>query len=479
MLSLRTRLTIYYLAILSAVLIFFGFAIHTYLSRSLLSIIDGALVYQVKEIERQMMSSLGDFTSDDHPEEAHSDQLMIAAQVVQIIDSEGRIRDETGALQNHHLPVDPAVLSQIKDGDLRPDTIKLSSGEQIRLITKRAVEPDGDVFFIRAGQSLKPLQEARRRLTLLLLVAVPIALLLGSYGGLLLANQALRPVDRITNTAAQISASDLAQRVPLPEKMDEIGRLAKTFNHMIARLQAAFERQRQFTSDASHELRTPLAVMRGEIEVSLRRTRSPQEYERVLQSNLEEIHRLSRLVEDLLTLARGDSGQVTLQLEPVVLDHLCRQTAKQLLPLAEGRGQTLLWTPPEGHVLVNGDPQRLKQLLLNLLDNAMKYTPQGGRITLGLGTEGKEAVLTVADTGRGIATEDLPHIFERFFRHSRSTSDRSVIGFGLGLSIVKWIVDSHGGKIGAQSKVGEGTTFTVRLPLLDLSPDPETQADAQ
>src|SRR5581483_6676442 len=421
----------------------------------------------------------GDFTSDDHPEEAHSDQLMIAAQVVQIIDSEGRIRDETGALQNHHLPVDPAVLSQIKDGDLRPDTIKLSSGEQIRLITKRAVEPDGDVFFIRAGQSLKPLQEARRRLTLLLLVAVPIALLLGSYGGLLLANQALRPVDRITNTAAQISASDLAQRVPLPEKMDEIGRLAKTFNHMIARLQAAFERQRQFTSDASHELRTPLAVMRGEIEVSLRRTRSPQEYERVLQSNLEEIHRLSRLVEDLLTLARGDSGQVTLQLEPVVLDHLCRQTAKQLLPLAEGRGQTLLWTPPEGHVLVNGDPQRLKQLLLNLLDNAMKYTPQGGRITLGLGTEGKEAVLTVADTGRGIATEDLPHIFERFFRHSRSTSDRSVIGFGLGLSIVKWIVDSHGGKIGAQSKVGEGTTFTVRLPLLDLSPDPETQADAQ
>jgi len=187
----------------------------------------------------------------------------------------------------------------------------------------------------------------------------------------------------------------------------------------------------------------------------------------VLTSNLEEIIRLSRLVEDLLTLARGDAGQVTLQWEPVLLSKLCEQTAEYLSPLAEQKQQTLVWQPPDKPVLVSGDVARLKQLLLNLIDNAIKYTGEGGRVTLSLQTEGKEAVLRVSDTGRGIPPEDLPHIFERFFRHSRSTSDKGAAGFGLGLSIVKWIVDSHGGKIEATSKVGEGTTFTVRLPLLE------------
>ncbi len=291
-------------------------------------------------------------------------------------------------------------------------------------------------------------------------------MLLGSYGGLLLANEALSPVDRITRAAEQIGAGDLSERVPLPDKMDEIGRLAATFNHMIARLQAAFERQRQFTSDASHELRTPLAVMRGDIEITLRRRRTPEEYERVLTSNLEEIMRLSRLVEDLLTLARGDAGQSALDCEPMPLDQLCQEMVEYITPLAQTHEQTLIYQPPAAPVMVKADAQRLKQLLLNLLDNAIKYTSQGGRITLGLKTEGKEAVLTISDTGRGIPPEDLPHLFERFFRHTRSTSDKGATGFGLGLSIVKWIVESHGGKIEAASRIGEGTTFTVRLPVL-------------
>ena len=468
MLSLRTRLTIYYLAILSAVLIFFGFAIYTYLSRSLLTIIDGALVYEAKEIERQMKNSFTDNVAEDNSPEPHNDQLMLAAQLVQIIDSEGRVRDETGSRQDHQWPVDRDLLNHLREKEPYLESIRLPSGELFRLITRRAVYPDGDTFFIRVGQSLRPLQEARRRLIVLLLIAVPIALLLGSYGGLLLANQALRPVDRVASAAERISASDLSERVPLPEKMDEIGRLAKTFNHMIARLQAAFERQRQFTSDASHEMRTPLAVMRGEIEITLRRERAPEEYQRVLTSNLEEIIRLSRLVEDLLTLARGDAGQAALQLEPVLLNKLCDQTVEYLAPLAHERQQSLRWQAPADPIIINGDAQRLKQLLLNLLDNAIKYTAPRGTITLSLASEEQDAVLTIADTGRGIPAEDLPHVFERFFRHSRSTSDKTVIGFGLGLSIVKWIVDSHGGKIEAQSKVGEGTTFIVKLPLLEV-----------
>jgi heavy metal sensor kinase len=476
MLSLRAKLTGYYLAILSAVLIFFGFAIFTYLSRSLLSIIDSSLIFEVKEIERQMMSSMTGLPPEEQSEEDRHGQMVIAAQIIQIIDSEGQVRDDAGSLPKLHLPVDRDSLAQIKDNESRLETIRLASGEQFRLVTRRAVNPDDEAFFIRVGQSLKPLQEARRRLILLLSIAVPIALLLGSYGGLLLANQALRPVDRITSAAERIGASDLSERVPLPDRMDEIGRLAKTFNHMIARLEAAFERQRQFTSDASHELRTPLAVMRGDLEIALRRERTTEGYQRVLTSNLEEIIRLSRLVEDLLTLARGDAGQVMLQWEPVALGRLCEETAEYLTPLAEQKEQSLIWLPPDQPVIVNGDAQRLKQLLLNLIDNAIKYTAPGGKVRLELKVEGKEAALKVSDTGRGIPPEDLPHIFERFFRHSRTTSDRSAIGFGLGLAIVKWIVDSHGGKIEAQSRVGQGTTFTVRLPLLEVVSEAETPA---
>ena len=236
---------------------------------------------------------------------------------------------------------------------------------------------------------------------------------------------------------------------------------------MIARLQAAFERQRQFTADASHELRTPLAVMRGDIEIALRRERKPEDYRNVLTSNLEEIIRLSRLVEDLLMLARADVGQAVLQREPMDLDELCAQVIEYLTPLAEENEQRLRYHAPATSPLnVNADAQRIKQLLLNLLDNALKYTPAGGNITLTLTSEAPDAILTVADTGRGIPADDLPHIFDRFFRHSRSTSDKTVQGFGLGLSIVRWIVHSHGGKISAASTLGKGTKFTVRLPLL-------------
>jgi signal transduction histidine kinase len=238
---------------------------------------------------------------------------------------------------------------------------------------------------------------------------------------------------------------------------------------MISRLQSAFERQKQFTSDASHELRTPLAVMRGDIEITLRRERSAEEYRRTLTSNLEEIIRLSRLVEDLLMLARADAGRVELRMEEVDLNKLCQQMIEYITPLALQREQALIYQPempPDAAVVIHADAQRIKQLLLNLLDNAIKYTDVNGAISLRLKTENNQAVITVSDTGRGIPPEDLPHIFERFFRRSGKTSDRSAPGSGLGLSIVKWIVDSHGGKIEAKSEVGKGTTFFVRLPLL-------------
>jgi two-component system, OmpR family, sensor kinase len=464
MLSLRVKLTLYYLALLTAVLVFFGVAVYTYLARSLVTIIDDSLVYQARAITERMAAGEG---TDAATEEGQTEETLIAPQLFQIIDEQGRVMDTPTRTKYDALPVNVGELRQITDGEHHLSTARLPSGEQLRLVTRRAKDAEGHTFYVRLGQSLSSFQKARRHLSLLLGIVGPVALLLGSYGGLLLANQALRPVDRLTRAAKEIGEGDLSKRVPVPPQKDELGRLATTFNRMIERLQAAFERQRQFTSDASHELRTPLAVMRGDIEIALRRDRQPAEYRRVLTSNLEEILRLTRLVEDLLMLARADSNQSLLRAEPMAVDELCEQTVEYLTPLAEQKSQTLQYEPPAQRPLtINGDAQRLKQMLLNLIDNAIKYTGQGGRVTVRARQEGREAVIEVSDTGRGIPAEDLPHIFDRFFRHSRNTSDKTVVGFGLGLSIVKWIVDSHGGKIAAASKVGEGTTFTVRFPLL-------------
>ena len=469
MLSLRIKLTLYYLAILTVILLVFGISIYWYLSRSLVMTIDETLEFQITKIERSM-DHVADADIPDHPgNTAHEEQLLqISPHLTQLIDERGMVTDEMLATPQDRIPVEIDALMKLETGRTYFNTMELESGEPMRVATKRVLDHEGNgTYFIRLGQSLEALDIARKRLLLVLGLAIPAVLLLGSYGGLLLANQALRPVDRITKAAEQIGvAGDLSERVPASARMDEIGRLAATFNHMISRLQAAFERQKQFTSDASHELRTPLAVMRADIEITLRRERGKEEYQRVLTSNLEEIVRLSRLVEDLLMLARADAGKVELKCEPMDLDDLCRKMTEYILPLADQRDQTLTYHQPQGKVIINADMHRIKQLLLNLLDNAIKYTEQRGSIILGLKTEGDEAVLTVSDSGRGIPPEDLPHIFDRFFRRSAKTSDRSASGFGLGLSIVKWIVDSHAGKIVAQSEPGKGTTFIVRLPLI-------------
>ena len=471
--SLRLKLTVYYLAILSAVLLLFGVAIFFYLSRSLVATIDQALAFQVEKIEIGMAVGAGQDLSE-HPlmqnQAAQEDFLPLVPYIVQIINEQGQITDPGAESQKAQLPIAINELLKMEVEKTVFNSVRLETGESLRVATRRVKDPEGETYFIRLGQSLSTLENARRRALIVLGIAIPVVLLLGSFGGLLLANQALSPVDRITSAAEQIAKGDLAERVPMPAnasaKMDEIGRLAATFNHMISRLQAAFERQKQFTSDASHELRTPLAVMRGDMEIALRREREPQEYQRVLASNLEEIVRLTRLIEDLLMLARADSGRVELRCEPIDLNKLCQQMTEYITPLAQQREQTLTCELPEAEITVNADLQRIKQMLLNLLDNAIKYTEPGGKITLGLKAENNFAVVTVADTGRGIPAEDLPHIFERFFRRSAKTSDRSAAGFGLGLSIVKWIVDSHGGQIETVSQQGQGTSFIVKLPMM-------------
>ncbi len=474
MLSLRYKLALYYLVVLSLVLLVCGLAIYGYISRSLVNTIDQSLDHQVQKLEQVAKLSTYESASDEPnfppggEPEAEGEVIPLAMHLMQVINERGEIKTETYAHAQNEVVADLAALQRLAPDRTYHDTVIMPDGEALRLATRRTKGHDGADFYVRLGYSLAALQHARKRLLLIFGIVIPLALLLSGAGGLLLANQALRPVDSITKAAEQIGAGDLTGRVPAPKKMDEIGRLAATFNSMIARLQAAFERQKQFTSDASHELRTPLAVMRGELEVTLRRARTPEEYQRTLGSNLEEVIRLSRLVEDLLMLARADAGRVELHCEPVNLTELCRNTTEYISPLADEREQTLTYQAPPQAITINADQQRLKQLLLNLLDNAIKYTDHHGTITLSLTTENQHTVLTVADSGRGIPAEDLPHVFDRFFRRSAKTSDRSTQGSGLGLSIVKWIVDAHGGSIEVQSKLGAGTTFTVRFPLAEI-----------
>ncbi|MEY4168745.1 MAG: Heavy metal sensor histidine kinase [Acidobacteriota bacterium] len=468
MFSLRIKLTIYYLAILTLILVGMGVASYIYLSRTLLATIDASLFDQVDRIERHLAHTAG--IGSASRVNRHELLVDLTPHLTQIIDVQGKVIDEVLDLPRYAVSVDRLALAGIAPG--RTEFSTMTNGEQqvVRLATRRVSSREqerGEDLFIRSGQSLESIAIARRRLLFLLAVAVPLALLMGGLGGGVIANQALRPVDRIRRTAERINGGDLTERVPLPGTMDEIGQLAATFNQMIARLQAAFDRQRQFTSDASHELRTPLAIMRGDIEIALRRIRTSDEYQTVLTSTLDEVVRLSRLIEDLLLLARADIGKVELQCRPMNLSLLCRDLIDYIAPLAHQQGLDLnlrLPASPKGEdVIIIADENRLRQLLLNLIGNAIKYTDSGGWVELSLDRDDRWIVIQVRDNGRGIPAEDQPQIFERFFRRSRMATEPNIPGSGLGLAISKWIVESHGGTIGVRSEAGQGTEVTVRL----------------
>jgi heavy metal sensor kinase len=273
----------------------------------------------------------------------------------------------------------------------------------------------------------------------------------------------LGPIDRITRAASAIGAEDLSRRLNFEGSRDEVGRLAATFDSMLDRLDRAFRRQRQFTADASHELRTPLTILSSQIDVALEQARAPEEYARILHSLREDTARMSQLLGELLTLARADAGQQLLTREPLDLGELVRNVVAAMQPLATQRG-VLLTEDVHEQAVVDGDQTRLSQLLLNLVDNGLWYTPSGGSVSVCLEHAGSEAVLRVVDTGAGIGSDHLPHIFERFYR-ADPARNRADGGTGLGLAISKWIAEAHGGHISVESVVGSGTTFAVHLPL--------------
>ena len=300
-----------------------------------------------------------------------------------------------------------------------------------------------------------------------LVIAIVGVIVLAGIGGLFLASRVLKPVEEITRTAQKIEGSDLSQRIAVKND-DELGRLASTLNDMIGRLEEAFNRQRQFTADASHELRTPLAIMQAEATLALSKERTEADYRKSLETISQESTYMSSVIGKLLFLARSDAGKEQLNFEDVDLKDLITGLSTNVEALAMDKGIKFTVDAKE-NLIVNGDKVKLRQLFINILENAVRYTPADGNISVSLVRKDNSALATISDTGIGIPPEHLPHIFERFYRVDKARS-RADGGVGLGMAIAKYIAESHKGNITVESEVGKGTTFSVSIPLKNPEP---------
>ena len=326
------------------------------------------------------------------------------------------------------------------------------------------------VGYLRVERSMEPVYAALHRLLALILIAVPLALAVAALGGYAVARAGLAPIGRIIRTAQAIGEGDLSQRIgPLPGH-DEVGRLASTFDDMLGRLEQAFARQKQFTADASHELRTPVAAIRAQAEAALAKPRSREEYVEILSIIREEAQHLGHLVAQLMFLARQDAAPAPSAMETVNLDEILDAVVQQMRVLADQHRISLtLGANPA--VLLRGDQTALTQLFINLVDNAVKYTPAGGQVTVASRPDRTQVHVSITDTGPGIPPEHLPRIFDRFYRVDKARS-RSMGGAGLGLAIAMAVARAHGGDITVETKPGQGSVFTVTLPRYHASPNP-------
>jgi len=462
--NIRFKLTLWYIVILGIVLTSFSTFLYLTLSRSLYKGIDTKIrsiaeviassstnpysQYSFSNLDRMLKESFG---------------VKPLTKFIQVLDESGRVGKKSENLRHFQLPISMRALKNASQGKITFETTKALGEYPLRMVTVPVIRRRHIINIVQVATSLEEVEEVLKTLLLILWITVPSALVVASLGGLFLANKALRPVDEITKTARMITSRSLNQRIKLRKTKDEIGRLAETFNDMISRLGRSFKQIRQFTADASHELRTPLTILKGEIEVGLRRRRRPKEYKDILASNLEEVNHMSQIVDDLLFLSKADMGEVHLEKHRINLAKLVSEIHAQAQTIAMTKDIRVHISNDVDGVVI-GDRLKVRQLLLNLVDNGVKYTPQGGEMRISLEKDDGRFKLRVIDNGIGIAPEDQPHIFDRFFRVDKARS-REAGGSGLGLSICKWIVEAHGGEITVESDFGKGSIFTVTFPL--------------
>lgn len=454
--SLRVRLTLLYSTLVMGILLVFGSVVYSLVSVALINYIDDQLdatVHDIVSVTRVDPIG-GDLSIIRFP------PLEMTANVyVQIWGRNGNLMTSSPGLSQFTESLDPENL-RISQPVYHETSFK---DVHLRVLNVPLIIDGRPVGTLQAAASLDVVDTAREVLLYIMAVATIIAVLLAAYGSWLAVGRALAPLDSMAETAEQINrADDLARRIPYagPSKRDEIGSLIEAFNQTLERLETLFTSQQRFLADVSHELRTPLTVIKGNVDL-MRRMKNLDEES--LTSIDQEAGRLTRLVGGLLLLAQAESGSVSLTMNPVELDTLLLEVFQEMNVMA-GEKVKLHLTEID-QVQVNGDRDRLKQVLLNLVGNAIQYTPQNGDVFLSLGKVAKQARLIIRDTGPGIPAEDLPHIFDRFYRAEKSRTRGKTTGFGLGLSIANWIVEKHGGRIEVDSKDGQGTTFCIWLPL--------------
>jgi heavy metal sensor kinase len=460
--SIGARLTFWYTGILCLTLLVLGSLAYGLLTYSLSRDVDAALHGVAQAIAEQAQKS------GRTPVPPDLDELFRrffgfspANPYFEMLTPWGRPR--SAPLPSPPLPISPQALQSAMHGVPTFETLKGAGPYPVRVLIMPVLTAGQVTNVVQVGISLENMYSTLRRFVLIMAALFPLGLLLAGGGGWLLARRALSPVDHMTRSAQRISGEHLTERLLETGTGDELDRLARTLNEMLTRLDESFRQVRQFSADASHELQTPLTILKGEIEVALRSGRTPAEYQEVLTSSLEEIERISRLVEGLLLLARADSGVLRMDHKPVAVHELVAEVAAQMQKMAHEQGVSLRLeklTP----VTLCGDREQLQRLFLNLIDNAIKYTPAGGRLTVSLHADASQALISVTDTGIGLSEAEQAQIFTRFYRAAQARS-QSGGGAGLGLCIAQSIAEAHGGKIQVHSSPGQGSTFTVVLPV--------------
>jgi heavy metal sensor kinase len=460
--TIRTKLTLWYagsvgvISLLGTLLLYYGFL---YVSSRSIDI-----------FLREEAEALGNYLALSPRANAQTYIAQLVAEkdvfsghrkYVQLRDGKGAVIERSTTLKDRDLPFPTQTGIQPREEVFA--TIAFPDVLAVRLITLPIVSRSGDAFFVQEGVSLEGEYTFLRNLRAALFFFLPGMLGLSILSGRLMARRVLQPIETITREAQTIEAQDLTRRLPVVNPQDEIGQLVGVLNSLLSHLEGAFTQTRQFTADAAHELRTPLAVLRCGMEVIMTRARCVEEYQEALSTSIDEVSRLSRIVDNLFLLARADAGSQEFTWGLVDLRALVQEVYEQAELMAEVKGLRISLRT-DGEICVQGDYVRLKQLVLNLIDNAVKYTSAGGAIRLAVDREEGWAKIVVEDTGIGIPAQALPHIFARFYRVDKARS-LDTGGGGLGLSICQWVTQAHGGQITVRSQIEAGSTFVVSLPL--------------
>jgi len=460
--SLRTRLAAAYTAVFGVLLVIMAFAAYQLLATQLDSDATERLTQLTDGLHGYLQADTGPpavvFDAADPDQAAF---VRDATQYFQAFDANtGELVAHSDALDRLGLQFTPAEVRAFREQPRNHDIE--TDDRRLRISNSLFASSAGSTYLVQVGVSLASVDRALDRFVIAMLWSVPLGLVGAAVTGRWMAGLGLGPLVRLASEARGIDVTKLDQRLPLQGTGDELDQVGVAFNETLERLEHAVGEMRQFSAALAHELRTPLTALRGEIELSLRTPQSPEQIAGALESQLEEIDKLKRLIDHILTLARAEAGEIALAKEPVDLAALARSITEQLEPVAQADEIQLSCDAPQPAV-VRGDQRWLERMVLNLLDNAIKFTPAGGEVSLQVRTDAGYVVLVFADTGRGIDAASLPHVFERFFRADPSRSSAEA-GAGVGLALVKWIVERHGGRVAVMSGSGAGATFTVRLP---------------